>query len=63
MNNEQLTKIKQHSDSIVKLCENPNTALQAIHQIVTLGGAGELRGVWSIIVRWRIRTSPQDCIY
>lgn len=31
MNNEQLTKIKQHSDSIVKLCESPNTALQAIH--------------------------------
>lgn len=40
MNNEQLTKIKHHSDSIVKLCESPNTALQAIHQIVTLGGGG-----------------------
>lgn len=47
MNNEQLTKIKQHSDSIVKLCESPNTALQAIHQIVTVGGAGEL--AWRVV--------------
>ncbi|UNU73619.1 hypothetical protein LU293_01515 [Moraxella nasovis] len=40
-------KIKKISNDILILCENPNTALQAIHLIMMAGGAGELS--WQVV--------------
>lgn len=42
-----MQKIKQISEEILTLCEQPNTALKAIHLIISHGGAGEL--AWQVV--------------
>lgn len=42
-----MSAIKKISQEILSICENPNTALKAIHLIIQHGGASEL--AWQVV--------------
>ncbi|STZ08666.1 Uncharacterised protein [Moraxella caprae] len=56
-----MNKIKQISEKILTLCETPNTALKAIHLIISHGGAGEL--AWQVVYNRVLADGDVDGAY
>lgn len=60
-NSSNTDRIKQISQKILEICENPNSALQAIHLILQNNGASEL--AWRVVYQRVMTDGDVDGAY